>query len=891
MLKKLHAKLGRFSPAFRDLGHLDEYRAGFREKNWADRAYLNQIGCLVSIVIVTLGIPLDYIVYPDHFAQFTALRLFEVGFLALMFGLTTLPSMRPHLFRITAIFTGSVIATVCVIIYVTEGAVSPYYAGINLVMIGIGFIMGLTFREAVFYTTFSVMAYLFVSVLAGIPDDAWRIVINNGYFIFLTGVIAILAAYFSYRVRFYSYAQEMQLQKSNEALQEMDRRKSEFIANVSHELRTPVAVIVGPAKHLLQQQANLLPAPARKVLEQIVRNGGRLTKLVNDLLELMVLENTSQTTISYTRLDLAEVLKVCTDQLAPLFGRDNHRQLSTSWPSYPVWVEGNESQLERVCFNLIQNAYKFTDPDDGRINVELFVENDQAVLRVEDNGVGIGTEHHEIIFQRYRQADGSTSRQSQGTGIGLALVKEIVEAHLGTVSVLSQPGDGATFTLRLPLTENQAGAPAQQPTDNKDLRREAESDYLLNFDTCSAPETTGKAYRSPGKPLIILVEDEPDIASMMLDALKADYDLVWLNEGSTADEHIASHLPHAILLDHMLPGKDGLEVARKLKQDPATSTIPILLITANARDTLKQDALDLGIDEFIAKPFSWVELKARVSNLVRRSDLEKALSERNQELSRAMDDLRRSEAQLIQSERWRSISHLSGALIHEIGNPLNVALSAVRIASKHKNLDIRNEALEEAQIGLERIGNLVGDLKDFLTPENTPVVESVPLHRAVAQAKTLHAERLAKITITEEGLHDTLVFGNKNALIQTIGNLIGNSLDAFDRFKSQNPQISIIASRDTGPGGPVSRLQILDNGPGLPGHLIPTLFEPFNPGPDSSGLGIGLSICQTMVTQMGGQIRLVPSHKGAAFEITLSAAPDQLLTTNPASTKDKQATS
>ncbi|MFP3489410.1 response regulator, partial [Staphylococcus sp. SIMBA_130] len=86
---------------------------------------------------------------------------------------------------------------------------------------------------------------------------------------------------------------------------------------------------------------------------------------------------------------------------------------------------------------------------------------------------------------------------------------------------------------------------------------------------------------------------------MMLDALKADYDLVWLNEGSTADEHIASHLPHAILLDHMLPGKDGLEVARKLKQDPETSTIPILLITANARDTLKQDALDLGIDEFI----------------------------------------------------------------------------------------------------------------------------------------------------------------------------------------------------------------------------------------------------------------------------------------------------
>jgi signal transduction histidine kinase len=779
--------------------------------------------------------------------------------------------MRPHVFKITAVFTGSVIATVCVIIYVTEGAISPYYAGINLVLIGIGFIMGLTFKEAFAYSLFAILSYLFVSVLAGISDDSWRNVIINSYFIFLTGVIALIAAYFSYRIRFYSYAQEMELQKTNMALQEMDRRKSEFIANVSHELRTPVAVIVGPAKHLLEQQSNQLPPSAKKVIEQIVRNGGRLIKLVNDLLELMALENTDQATVNYTRIDLAAILNICTDQLAPLFGSHNKRVLNAVVPPYSVWVKGNESQLERVCFNLIQNAYKFTDPENGQIDVELWIENDCATLTVQDNGVGIDAEHHEIIFQRYRQVDGSTTRQAQGTGIGLALVKEIVEAHSGTVSVESQPGLGSTFTLRFPLAQNQTDVADTKETGQYDIRRDAESDYLLNFDVRPDPESSNKTYRSEGKPLLVLVEDEYDIATMMLDALQADYDLVWLKDGDSAAQEIASLRPYAVLLDHMLPGKDGLDVARDIKRNPDISTTPILLVTANARDTLKQDSLDLGIDEFIAKPFSWVELRARVKNLVGRADLERVLSERNDELQTAMDDLSRSEAQLIQSEKWRSLSNFSGTLIHEIGNPLNVALSALRIAVNHKNPDIRAEALEDTQISLERISDLIVDLKDFLTPENTPVMEPVSLEQVVDRAEALHRARLGNVTIDQKGLSDVFIIGNKNALIQIVSNLIGNSLDVFERNDSPNCRISIIA---TSISGSFYHLRISDNGPGIAESLIPTLFNPFHPGPDSSGIGIGLSICKKMVEQMGGQIRLCESAsgKGASFEITLPSA-------------------
>lgn len=872
MLTKLYSMLGQFSPAFRDLSHLEEHHKSFEAQNWIDRAYLNQIGCIISIIIVTLGVPLDYIVYPEYFVEFATLRVGEVVFLSILFFVTALDSMRPHVFKITAIFTGSVIATVAVIIYVTEGAVSPYYAGINLVLIGIGFIMGLTFKEALAYSLLAIFSYLFVSVLAGVPDGSWRIVIINGYFIFLTGVIAVVAAYFGYRVRFYSYAQEVELLKSNTALQEMDRRKSEFIANVSHELRTPVAVIVGPAKHLLEQQSDQLPPSARKVVEQIVRNGGRLIKLVNDLLELMVLENTTLAKDSYTRVDLKSILNICTDQLAPLFGSNNSRVLNAVTPRHPVWVDGNESQLERVCFNLIQNAYKFTDPGNGQIDVELAIADDFATLKVKDNGVGIDPKNHGMIFQRYRQVDGSTTRKAQGTGIGLALVKEIVEAHSGTIAVYSQLGLGSTFTLQIPLAQNQTDAIDPKETANNDIRRDAERDYLLNFDVHTTPESANKTYRSEGKPLLVLVEDENDIASMMLDALQADYDLVWLKDGGSAAQEIASLRPHVVLLDHMLPGKDGLDIAREMKRYSDTSTTPILLVTANARETLKQDALDLGIDEFIAKPFSWVELRARVKNLVNRANLERVLSDRNAELQIAMDDLSRSEAQLIQSEKWRSLSSFSGALIHEIGNPLNIALSALRVAVKQTNPDIRAEALDDAKIGLERISDLIADLKDFLTPENTPVLEPVSLEQVIDRSEALHRDRLANVAVHHEGLSDAFVIGNKNALIQTISNLIGNSLDAFARSDSPNPSISICATSDQRSDGFFYRIQVSDNGPGIPESVIPTLFSPFHPGPESTSLGIGLSLCKKMVEQMGGEITLAESLEGASFEISLPSA-------------------
>ncbi|MBL4842143.1 MAG: response regulator [Thalassospira sp.] len=991
MLKPLTRSLARFSPAFGDLSHLEHYRPAYKQKNLADRAYLNQIGCVISIVIVTLGIPLDYVVYPEHFAQFALLRIAEDLFLLSMYFITTLQRVKPYLYLVTAAFTSSVIMTVVIIIYKTDGATSTYYAGINLVLLGVGFMLGLSFKEALFYTFLTLASYLAVSVVSGIPEGAGRIVVNNSYFIFLTGVVANIAAYFSERERFYTFCQEQEIQRKNSELKEMDRLKSEFLANVSHELRTPLTVIVGPAQQLLEKE-NRLPDSVREVMETVIRNGSRLIKLVNDMLELMSFE-VGKREVTKTSVALDRIVNNCADQLRSLFKGKEFRELELVITEDSVPVMGNEIQLERVCFNLIQNAYKFSPEEGGRVLVSLEVISNRAILTVTDNGIGIATEHHEVIFERYRQADGSQTRRYHGTGIGLALVKEIVAAHGGEVSVQSKTGQGATFQIVLPLTEqplailepatshapadifrsaeanylsnfsitrpktrdgkkplclvvddepdmanyistvlapdfNVCVAPSAQkaqelvrdlkpdcvvtdqmlpgmsgtefvawvrrqprmnaipvlmltakndPATKAEAERAGVDDYLLKpFDAAQLTQALHQLYRSykeqaAPKPALVLVEDERDMAHMLKKQLEPAFAITWIENGNEAVSVIQSKRPAAVLLDHMLPEKDGIEILRELKADPELRTTPIILVTANMQDTVKQEALALGVDDFISKPFSWPELNARLSNLVKRHQLEESLAFRTEEIEQAMADLKSSEAKLIQSERWRTLHHFAGALIHEIGNPLNYALSAARIASNHSDESVRTEALADAQEGLQRIQAMVRELKDFLSPTASPSRELKPvsLKLAVERAARLNAERLSKVSFVTHEI-DVEVLGSSTALVHVFSNLIDNALDALLEGHIKDPRITVDGILDK--SGQFFVVSVSDNGPGVASEIQAQVFEPFIHSNKSTGLGLGLSICKTLAEKVNGHLVLEPSNTGAIFKVTLPVA-------------------
>ncbi|WP_170005835.1 ATP-binding protein [Marinobacter guineae] len=1003
MLKSLTRSLTQFSPAFGDVSHLEHYRPAYKQKNLADRAYLNRIGCLISIVIVTLGIPLDYVVYPEQFVQFAFLRVAEVAFLMAMYCITTLPSVKPYLFLVTTAFTSSVILTVVIIIYQTDGATSTYYAGINLVLLGIGFMLGLSFKEALFYTCLTLASYLAVSAASGIPDGAWRIVINNSYFIFLTGVVANIAAYFSERERFYTFCQEQEIQRKNSELKEMDRLKTEFLANVSHELRTPLTVIVGPAKHLLENEGNQLSEHSREVIERIVRNGSRLIKLVNDVLEVMSFES-GKKHAKLSPIAFDRVVKSTADQLSALFHSQSGRKLQVNIGDEVIPVMGSEMQLERVCFNLIQNAYKFSPAKNGEVSVSLVRQGSKAVLTVKDNGIGIDPKDHKVIFERYRQADGSQTRRYHGTGIGLALVREIVSAHGGSIDVSSKPNFGATFTVSFPITNQVIDETFSTEDERVDLFRSAEVDCLNSFEQRSAVSAGNKplclvvddepdmaayirtvlasefevqiavdAYEGqklfeqtrpscvisdqmlPGmsgaefvawcrrqpngqtvpiimltakndpltkqaaidagsdaflgkpfdaialrksladlmkssdrgviaRPKLVIVDDEDDIAAVLVDLFQSSYDIIRVADGGSAVETIRECQPSAVLLDHMLPDKDGIHILTELKASKELRSIPVILLTANTKSNVKEQALKLGVDDFLSKPFSGPELTTRVFNLVQRTRLERLLESKNSELEKAICELKASEAQLIHSERWRTLNHFAGALIHEIGNPLNYALSAARVAASHSDDAVRVEALADATEGLQRIQLMVRELRDFLAPTATPSLELRPISlvEVIARAAKLNADRMSQVTLSVRDV-EVEVVASDSALMHVLGNLIDNALYAILEKPVADPRIDIQGAIDE--EGRFVTLSVSDNGPGVPAHLGSQIFEPFIHSNKSSGLGLGLSICKTLIDKMGGLIVLEPTDHGATFKITLPLAhqsqPSPLLTALP----------
>ena len=383
------------------------------------------------------------------------------------------------------------------------------------------------------------------------------------------------------------------------------------------------------------------------------------------------------------------------------------------------------------------------------------------------------------------------------------------------------------------------------------------------------------------RPTLVIVDDERDIAAVLMDLLQSNYDIEWVSEGGTAVEVIRQRQPTAVLLDHMLPDKDGIDILIELKESKDLKSIPVILLTANTKGNVREQALRLGVDDFLSKPFSGPELTTRLFNLIKRTRLERMLEAKNNDLEKAVSDLKASEAQLIHSERWRTLNHFAGGLIHEIGNPLNYALSAARVAANHGDDMVRSEALADATEGLQRIQLMIRELRDFLAPTSAPELELEPtlLSKVIQRAAKLNADRLSGIEFSAHGV-EVYVLVSESALMHVLGNLIDNALDALLGSSVESPRIKI--------AGKIRKedqhliLAISDNGPGVPSHLDSQIFEPFIHSNKSSGLGLGLSICKTLVEKMGGLIVLEPSQHGATFKLTLPLAQQRLPCCPPA---------
>lgn len=432
--------------------------------------------------------------------------------------------------------------------------------------------------------------------------------------VLLCGVSGLL-----YGRRYGQYRARREAEKLRAQVQALEAAKSRFFANLSHEFRTPLTLILGPVEDALAGRYGALPEPMRRRLYEMQVQAQRLRRLIDDLLDLAKLE-AGRMPLWATAHDLGAFV----EQQAGLFQSAAERKditLHVEVPEPPITAWFDAAKLEHVLANLLANALKHT-PAGGTIRVRLDREEEEeatrARLAVRDSGEGIAPEVLDVIFDRFAGAGHAREGQAS-TGIGLALVKEVVERHGGTVTATSEPGFGAEFTVHLPLgpdhfaPEDLADAdipptsvpPAVHPTSEPGMDRVVPE----NLDLDAPPE-------AKDGPLVLIADDDASVRTYLRDLLTPHYQVLEAEDGTDALALARAHRPALIVSDVMMPGLDGFALCQQVKRDEHLASVPVVLLTARAEEAARLEGLKTGADAYLAKPFSSEELLLIAENLI-----------------------------------------------------------------------------------------------------------------------------------------------------------------------------------------------------------------------------------------------------------------------------------
>ncbi len=426
-----------------------EQASAFEFESTELRIRRGRIACLLELFGIGSGVSLDYILYPALLGPLFATRMGAVVLIFLIYRTHDSHFGKQHIDKLNTSWAIVVNLSICMMVYLTEGASSPYYGALNLVFLGAGALLPWTYKEVIFLFCTMIGAYVTACVARGITHDetiAWSLLFNNCFFISLTGFIGATSSFFNTRSRVREYNLNLELNVQNRKLQDLDRMKSQFFANVSHELRPPLTLILSPIQDVLKTPEALSSNVAG--LMRVARdNAFRLLKLVNDLLEVIKLEE-GKTSLNLQPVELNQFVSGVVNSMMHMADTKGI-VIKQSTSDQPVGAQVDIYALERVVLNLLSNAIKFT-PEGGTISTRIRVENGFALVDVEDTGIGISDEDLPYIFDRFRQADSSSTRRYQGSGLGLALVKDLAEKMGGGIHVESKLDVGTTMSLSLP---------------------------------------------------------------------------------------------------------------------------------------------------------------------------------------------------------------------------------------------------------------------------------------------------------------------------------------------------------------------------------------------------------------------------------------------------------
>ena len=436
-----------------------------------------------------------------------------------------------------------------------------------------------------------------------------------------------------------------------EALAEIDRAKTAFFSNVSHEFRTPLTLMLSPLEDALASNDDSLPLERRAMLDLVHRNGVRLLKLVNTLLDFARIE-AGRVTAAFEKVDLGAF----TADLASTFRSATDKaglQLDIETETMPADTFVDRDLWEKIVLNLLSNAFKFTLVGKIAVIVRPSESGDRAELIVRDTGTGIAPDELPHLFERFHRVEGARGRSFEGSGIGLALVQELVKLHGGRIAVTSEVGKGTSFTISLPfgkghLPADQVNAAAAQARTN--LRGQTYVAEAIGWlegieasDHAAASSVDDVGLRVGSTPArknrILLADDNADMRDYVRRLLSEQYEVEVVADGKLALEAAWRLRPDLILSDVMMPGLDGFGLLQALRNDAELRDIPVIFLSARAGEEAKLDGLRQGADDYLIKPFSARELIARVAANIELSGIRSERTRLLEEQSRVLEIL------------------------------------------------------------------------------------------------------------------------------------------------------------------------------------------------------------------------------------------------------------
>ena len=472
-------------------------------------------------------------------------------------------------------------------------------------------------NRTVKYTNLSHGKYLF-KVLGSNCDGIWattpatiEIIINppwwltwwaySGYAIIIISVIAITWILQLRRIRIKN---ELKMKEFESAkLKEVDNMKSNFFANISHEFRTPLTLIKGPIERFLYEEKK---SDRKEVFKMVLRNTNKLLNLINELLDLSKLEAGKMKLcvgkydiISFTKGIVMSFSSLAESKEINLFVKSNEKLIELYF---------DKVKMQKIISNLISNALKFT-PERGSINVSLKkdVNDNKVIIEVIDSGMGVPENELPKLFDRFYQVIRDGSHSTTGTGIGLALTKELVSMHHGKIAVKSKLDEGTTFTIEIPLGREHFSDEDIMLTDEKEFEFDSIDLFQIEENILS---------KNNNKSLVLVVEDNDDVLKFIHDTLKKNYNVICAKNGEAGYKIAMEKIPDLIVSDIMMPIMDGNKMCELIRKDEKTSHIPVILLTAKAEEADKIEGLETGADDYIIKPFDSVELIVRINNLI-----------------------------------------------------------------------------------------------------------------------------------------------------------------------------------------------------------------------------------------------------------------------------------